>query len=333
MGSVVYIPLLCALALAAGAPAIARSSPPRLGSAMLVPVALGAALAADAALMILVGARLIDAAPLAAVLGWRAEASGPHPVPLPVSVAAAVGLIVVVVVGHVDWRRSSLATRRWRALRGHGETGELVVVRSAAMLALTLPATRTSPGRILVSDGMLRALDAAERRVLLAHERSHLRHRHDRYRRLVGIAANLNPLLRPTVGAVDYLLERWADEDAAREVGSRHLTARALARAAVADGPRRHRLWQPSFAAQKVVSRVNALLAPAPAQGSRLAMLLPAAIGVIGAAAAVAAPSPPVRPAARRRLNLATAPASCGCSPTRGRPSVEMRKPSRHSCT
>lgn len=167
LGSVVYIPLLCALALAAGAPAIARSSPPRLGSAMVVPVALGAALAADAALMILVGARLIDAAPLAAVLGWRAEASGPHPVPLPVSVAAAVGLIVVVVVGHADWRRSSLATRRWRALRGHGETGELVVVRSSAMLALTLPATRTSPGRILVSDGMLRTLDAAERRVFL----------------------------------------------------------------------------------------------------------------------------------------------------------------------
>jgi Zn-dependent protease with chaperone function len=171
----------------------------------------------------------------------------------------------------------------------HAETGELVVVRSSAVLALTLPATRTSPGRILVSDRMLRALDAAERRVLLAHERSHLHHRHDRYRRLVGIAANLNPLLRPTVGAVDLLLERWADEDAAREVGSRDLTARALARAAVAVGPGRQRLWQPSFAAQKVLSRVNALLAPAPAQGSRLAMVLPAAIGVISAAAAVAA--------------------------------------------
>jgi hypothetical protein len=34
MDSVVYIPLLCALALAAGAPAIARSAPPRLGSAI-----------------------------------------------------------------------------------------------------------------------------------------------------------------------------------------------------------------------------------------------------------------------------------------------------------
>src|SRR4051812_18910496 len=117
MDSVVYIPLLCALALAAGAPAIATSAPPRLGSAMLVAAALGAALAADAALAILVGAKLIDAAPLAAVFGWRAEASGPHPVPLPISLAAAVALIVLVAVGQSDWRRSSAAARRWRALR------------------------------------------------------------------------------------------------------------------------------------------------------------------------------------------------------------------------
>jgi hypothetical protein len=289
MDSVVYIPLLCALALAVGAPAIARGTPPRLGSAMLVAVALAAALAADTALVVLVGARLIDAAPLAAVLGWRAEAGGPHPVPLPVSLAAAVALIVVIATGQAEWRRSWTAARRVRALHGDAETGELVVVRSSAMLAFALPATRTAPGRIVVSDGMLRALDGAERRVMLAHERSHLRHRHDRYTRLVGIAARLNPLLRPTVSAAHFLLERWADEDAAREVGSRHLTARALARAAVAGGPHHKALRQPSFAAHNVSRRVNALLASAPARGSRLTVLFPAAAGLIAAAAAVAA--------------------------------------------
>jgi hypothetical protein len=256
---------------------------------MLVPVAIGAALAADAALVILVCARLIDAAPLAAVLGWRAEADGPHPVPVPVSLGAAVALIVVALVGIADWRRSHGAALRLRALRGDAESGELVVVRSSAMLAFALPATRTLPGRIVVSDGMLRALDAAERRVLLAHERSHLRHRHDRYRKLAGVAASLNPLLRPTAGAVDFLLERWADEDAADDVGSRRLTARALARAAVAAGPHQPGLRQPSFAAHNVSRRVNALLAAAPARGSRLAMLLAIAVAVIAAAAAVAA--------------------------------------------
>jgi beta-lactamase regulating signal transducer with metallopeptidase domain len=289
MRTVVYIPLVCALALAVGVPAIVRSAPPRLGAAVLVTVALGVALAADAALVILVGARLIDAAPLASLLGWRAEASGPHPVPLAVSLAAAAGVAVVVVLGRAEQRRSSAAARRLRALRGHAETGELVVVRSSALLAFALPATRSSPGRILVSDGMLRALDAAERRVLLAHERSHLRHRHDRYRRLVGIAASLNPLLRPAVGAVDFLLERWADEDAAGEVGSRRLTARALTRAAVAVNPRPGRLWQPSFASERVSRRVSALLAPPSAHGRRLALLLMAALGLIGAATAVAA--------------------------------------------
>jgi Zn-dependent protease with chaperone function len=289
MDSVVYIPLLCALVLAAGAQLIAWSAPPQLGSAMLVAVALAAALAADAALVILVGARLIDAAPLAAALGWRPEATGPHPVPLLVSLAAAVGLLVVIAVGQADWRRSVAASRRLRALRGHGQTGELVVVRSSDAVAFALPATRTAPGRIVVSDGMLRTLDAAERRVLLAHERSHLSHRHDRYRREVGVAASLNPLLRPAVAAVDFLLERWADEDAAGVVGSRQLTARALARAAVADGPHRRRLLQPSFASQRVARRVDALLAPAPARGARLAVLALVALGVIGAATAVLA--------------------------------------------
>jgi Zn-dependent protease with chaperone function len=289
MGLVVYLPLLCALALAAGAPVIARRSPPRLGAATLVPVALAAALAADAALTVLVGARLLDADALAHVLGWRPEAVGPHPVPLPVSVAAAVALLVVAVLAHADWRTSSAAARRLRGLPGHADAGGLVVLRSPAVLAFALPATRTTAGRILVSEGMLRALDADERRVLLAHERSHLHHRHDRYRRLARLAARVNPLLRPALGAVDFLLERWADEDAARTVGSRRLAARALARAAVAEPSSDEQLRQAGFAVHSVSGRVNALLATAPARGTRLALILPAAVGLVAAVSAALA--------------------------------------------
>jgi Zn-dependent protease with chaperone function len=289
MRLVVYVPLLCALALAAGAPVIARRAPPRLGAATLVPVALAAALAADAALMVLVGARLLDADVLAPLLGWRPEAMGPHPVPLPVSVAAAIALLVVAVVAHADWRASSAAARRLRALPEHAHAGGLVVLRSPAVLALALPATRTTAGRILVSEGMLRALDAQERRVLLAHERSHLHHRHDRYRRLARLAARVNPLLRPALGAVDFLLERWADEDAARTVGSRRLAARALARAAVAEPSCDEQLKQAGFAMQSVSGRVNALLATAPARGTRLALILPAAVGLLAAVSAALA--------------------------------------------
>jgi hypothetical protein len=48
---VVYLPLRCALALAlaAGAPAVSRRIPPRLGAVTFVAVALGTALAADTA--------------------------------------------------------------------------------------------------------------------------------------------------------------------------------------------------------------------------------------------------------------------------------------------
>ena len=125
---------------------------------------------------------------------------------------------------------------------------------------------------------MLRALTPGERCVLLAHERSHLRHRHDRYRRLARTAAWLNPLLRPTTGAVDYLLERWADEDAARAVGSRTLAARALARAALqqtgaAPGPA-------AFAAHHIGRRVDALLRPQAAPRTRAALLLPATLAI-----------------------------------------------------
>jgi len=254
-----------------------------------VGAALGAALAADVSLVVLIGARLIDAAPLATALEWRPEATGPHPVPLPVSLAAATALFMALLVGQAEWRRSSMTARRMRSLPADAVDGELLVVRSPKRMAFTLPATRTSPGRILVSDAMLRALDAGERRVLLAHERSHLRHHHDRYRRLVDVAASLNPLLRPTVGAVDFLLERWADEDAAADVGCRTVTARALARAAIADPPHRERAWQPSFAAEKVSRRVDALLSPHPTRGARWPIALPFAIAVIAAVTAVAA--------------------------------------------
>jgi Zn-dependent protease with chaperone function len=289
MSVVFYVPLLCALALAVGAAAVARRASPKQGSAILVAAALAVALAADAALGVLVGARLLDAAPVAALLGWRAETPGPIPVPIAVSVAAAVCLAFVAIAAWTDWRAASGAMRAVRALTAHAPAGEMIVVRSPAVLAHAVAGNGRTPGRIVVSDGMLRALDTDERRVLLAHERSHLQNRHDRYRRLVRLAARINPLLRPTIGAADLLLERWADEDAARVVGSRHLTARALARAALADAAPDRRYAHAGFAAQRVSTRVESLLASVPSRGARLALVLPVALGIGASLSAVLA--------------------------------------------
>ena len=80
------------------------------------------------------------------------------------------------------------------------------------------------PGRIVVSAGMLRALDVEERRVLLAHERSHLDRHHHRFIRLTDLAASALPLLRPVQRHVRFTVERWADEDAAAAVGTAGLS-------------------------------------------------------------------------------------------------------------
>ena len=122
------------------------------------------------------------------------------------------------------------ATRRSVARRPPGVDTELIVLPTAAPTAYAVPGR---PGHIVVSAGMLRALDDGERRVLLAHERAHLRHRHHRYLRLADCAVAAVPLLRPLATRVRFATERWADEDAATEVGDRHLVARAIAKAAL----------------------------------------------------------------------------------------------------
>ena len=89
-------------------------------------------------------------------------------------------------------------------------------------------------GRVVVTTAMFAALTTAERDVLLAHEAAHLAHRHHLWIQLSELAAVANPLLRQLPPVVRYAVERWADEDAARAVGDRRLTARAIAHAALA---------------------------------------------------------------------------------------------------
>ena len=91
---------------------------------------------------------------------------------------------------------------------------------------------------------MLDALDEDGRAVLLAHERAHLAGYHWVFVTLARLAATANPLLRPLASAVEYTVERWADERAAEEIGDRRRVARAIATAAIAakNDPPRHRL-------------------------------------------------------------------------------------------
>lgn len=119
------------------------------------------------------------------------------------------------------------------------------------------------PHRIVVTTGMLRSLGADEREVLFAHERAH-NAGHHRFLVLAELAAHCHPGLRPVRAVIALAAERAADEAAAAVVGDRRLTARAIARAALASSSAA-RSGRPDFAPAAttgpVPQRVAALLA------------------------------------------------------------------------
>lgn len=177
------------------------------------------------------------------------------PVPLYVSglawlaVASGVFRLVAVV------RRAAPSLTAVRSLRGLPHHGRLTILPDGPPTASALPGF---PGRVVVSVSLLQSLSAAERRVVLAHERCHLRSAHWLFKLAVRMAAGVAPFIRPAVAELDNALERWADESAAREVGDRRLTARAVARAALFSSPAPH--GQPGVAGGHVTGRVAALL-------------------------------------------------------------------------
>ena len=138
--------------------------------------------------------------------------STPRPGPASPSAAAAIGAALVLpLLGAQAIRvivqrcRALLAVQRnCQHLPG---TSSLVVVDTDDLDAFTTPQRR---GRIVVTTGLLRALDPAERRVVLAHEASHLEHRHPWWVLAAELAAAVNPLLGPTARTAAHAVERWA---------------------------------------------------------------------------------------------------------------------------
>ena len=279
----ISLSLLLALPLAVAARWIAARDAPGPSARGLTAAAITAAVASTWSLT-LVALTLLDDVPPLAARDAVAAPERPEPVPGPVALVAAALLGLGVARLAADLHRRHDTHRRLRA--AGSPHGDLVVADWAAPLAVAVPGR---PGHLLVTSGMLRLLDADERRVVFTHERSHLAHRHHRLVGASAAAAAVNPLLIPVRDAVAYLVERWADEDAAATVGDRNLTARAVARAALATVELRPAaaLGMNSAAA---VLRVRALAGPAPAPRRRrlLGSVLPAA-GCLAATAVATA--------------------------------------------
>ncbi|MFG2479546.1 M56 family metallopeptidase [Streptomyces fagopyri] len=148
--------------------------------------------------------------------------------------AAILALVLVLAVcARTLWRHHRIARGARRALTGL-PASSVVVLPEDRPYAYALPGGPRD--RVVVTTALLRGLVPPERRALFAHERAHLTARHHRYLLAVRLAARANPFLGPLRTAVTYTTERWADEDAARSVGSRTVVARAIGKAALLSG-------------------------------------------------------------------------------------------------
>lgn len=188
---------------------------------------------------------------LGGALAWCRDAIGLH-VPIP-------GWLGLVATGVLAWAGFRLLSvrRNWRRFRcAHPNAVE--VVASDALFAYTMPG---AGGQIVLSSGLLDQLDARELAVVVAHEETHARHRHDRYLLVGELITAIVPLVRPLQRRLRFVLERWADEDAVRRLDAdRTMVARTLATVALSQRP------TPTFAVGivglGVAGRVDALLDP-----------------------------------------------------------------------
>jgi Zn-dependent protease with chaperone function len=290
----VYLPLVIPLLAALAARPLADRLPPAIATWLLAGSSLLLALASSVVLGLLALSALIRI-PYVDAIGHlsRPVIAGGDAVSVPVAIVAGGVLAAAAVAAcRALWRRGTAIAAAHQHARRLPGAGQVVVTQDEAADAYTVPGW---PCRIVITEGMLRALSTPEREVLLAHERAHARGQHYLFTSVARLAAAANPLLRPVTSQVGYTVERWADEHAATETGDRGLTARAVARAALAsnaappdrsaqltalglvgrgeeDAPRgRHRSGLRT--AGPVPRRVAALLSPPP----RVSLLLLAA--------------------------------------------------------
>jgi Zn-dependent protease with chaperone function len=231
----VYLPLLLPVLAALSARWLSGRLHPRVGTWLLTATAVGLALTSGLALTAL-AATAVGQIPLVGALGnWSVGVlHRDDPASLTLALTACVLLVLALAAaGRALIRRTRAlidAARTARRLPTEVPFGRVVVLDDPCPDAYALPGV---PGRIVVSTGMLDALNARERQVLLAHERAHLTLGHHLFVALAYLAAATNPLLRPVAAAVGYTTERWADEYAASAVGDRRLVAQTIAKAAL----------------------------------------------------------------------------------------------------
>ncbi|MGW7525762.1 M56 family metallopeptidase [Streptomyces sp. NPDC054783] len=310
----VYVPFAVTAVISVLAPRLARRLTPRPAAWALACAALVTAGGWTGSLALLAFTGIAQIPQVAAEGHWSVAALRAED-PVYAVVAAVSALVLaasVVSLGVSALRQARQIARVRRECKGLRGDTELAVVDDDAPLAFALPG---APGRIVVSRGMLCCLGDDEREALLAHERAHLRRRHHLFLGLWRLTAALNPLLRPLADTGAYVLERWADEEAAAQVGDRAVVARAVGRAALASaGASRPALL--AATGGEVPQRVRALLAPPPARRSLPFLAGAVLLSVCCASLANAASDSDRMVDSAKRAQCATLLGAAGLTPT-----------------
>ena len=298
-----YLPLVIPALAGAAARLVAARLEPRQATWLLTCGAVALAGCSTAALALLAAFAAARTPALAALGDYSQQVmQRADPISAAAGAAAALALIAAAAAVAVMFRNRAraLAESYRRAARLDADDG-IVVVPGPAIEAYALPGW---PGRIVVSGCLLDRLDNGSRAALIAHEQAHLAGRHHLFAAAARLAAAANPLLLPVARAVEYTVERWADEHAAAVTGDRRLVAETIGRVALLASPGRPRLW----CSRKTLTRPPAACRD---HAGHLRAAYPAGVGGLGRAgapprrrpadSAAAAADPPARRLRRDR--------------------------------
>lgn len=272
-----FLPALVAVACGVAAGLFRLPLRPMLAVRVLTAIAVVVAVTTTVVLAAIVVGFAARSALVLSVIEWCPV------VPLHHHVGVGEGSVAAMLLGVGVWRaRRMLVRRRWASEGIDGQ--RLAVLDSDEPIAYAAPG---DPGCVVISRGLLDALEPRERQVVVAHERAHLQHRHHRYLLAGELSVAIVPLLRPLVAQLRLATERSADETAVDVLdGDRQLVARTIARAAMTHTV--HAGLVGGFGGGSVPARVQALIGPPDSMTSMVAGTL---AGALIAASAMAAGS------------------------------------------
>lgn len=218
----------------------------------------------------------VESAVLASVAAALAVLSARQEAPVTVLLVAGAALVGGYVLVRLAVQGHRVGTRLRRIRRRHRELVDLTarvvdtplrVVELAEQAAYCLPGWRDT-GRVVVSQATWDRLDRDQLAAVLAHERAHLRWRHDLVVEAFTVLRGAAPSFvnaGPALAEVSLLVEVLADRAAVAEVGVRPL---AGAIGASVDGPATAPEGGLGLGDEQVLARVELLSQP-PAGGVR----------------------------------------------------------------